>query len=247
MITIDKYQKILQDHKDRKNSHKKQGVLLAKKLLLHSKDSLDLRYSVGEFLRILYEAMPDGECGQQLLRWSMEQFWVAEIKKHIPIFNEIFNKLKELGASHKNPLVYGDIDYSAWMEEYEEKKIIALTCHPSVANDNTLIFILRDYEPRGSTFHARTVWPREIAWKYGKENWPNDSCWRDISKPSYLTYRRHGFEPEYGNERDKGYCFSYGRLLHSVEHGENYKIFHALRELVYIKEGIRDPLELPKI
>ncbi len=234
-------------YKNEESNHRKFGKKLADELLSHSTDSLTLRYSISEFLMTLYKSQPDDDCGQQLLNWSMDQFWAIEVKRHIPIFHEIYDSLKNLGARYKNPLVYGDIDYSVWIDNFKDIKVIASICHPSMADDNTYIFILNDRGVFGNTFHARSAWPREIISKYGRKNWPNDSCWRDIKQPSYLTYKRHEFTLGYEDQRDKGYCFTYGGILQSGVQGQSEIIKHALSTLTNIKEGIKDPLYLPKI
>lgn len=239
---------LVNENRKQEKKHKKLGKKMAEDLLAQSTDSLFLRYSIGEFLSVLYDSQPEEECGEQLMRWSVEQFLDTQIKRYIPIFKKIYAQLENLNATYKNPLVYGDIDNSAWIEEYEDKKIIAVTCHCACADNNTHIFILKESLSKyySDLFHARTAWPRETIYKYGKENWPNDSCWRDIGKPSYLTYRRHGFTPGYGDSRDKGYCFSYGGFGSGVPIGNLYEIFAALRALTGIQWGIDDPLYLPK-
>lgn len=200
--------------------------------------------AIGGMLNELTSTGDDRECTQLLLDWVEEQFWGQRIADYIPTFESIYSQLDDLGARYDNRLIYGDIDYGAWIEPHPTLKIIGLECYCSGADDNTHLFI-QDPEIEGfSKFHVRTCYPRARRMKYMKQF----TGWSGLDRASRSTYKQLGWLPQYGDGRDVGYILSYSEYDNKVDRGgRNSHISHAMWTLETIQSGIDRPLTLPKV
>jgi len=157
---------------------------------------------------------PDYEYGRLLLDWTKEVFYGKLIKDILPVFDEVWNRLVELGhTSRKTAFDYGDYDVSTWAEKKGNRKILIYIRHCSMADDNTFIFIrdepetivgFEKYRSFFDSFKCVTVWPRQV-------NYPRNWSWQKgkAKLPSLATQRKHDFNWGYNDARDKGHVFKY--------------------------------------
>ncbi len=200
--------------------------------------------AIGGMLDELTASGDDRECTQLLLEWVEEQFWGHRIREYIPTFESIYSQLDDLGARYDNRLIYGDMDYGAWVEPHSTLKIIGLECYCSGADNNTHLYILNP-EPDGfSSFHVRTCYPRAHRNQYMKRY----GGWAGLERASRSTYKTMGWLPQYGDGRDIGYILSYDEYAAKVERGGmSSHISHAMWTMETIQSGIDRPLDLPKV
>lgn len=196
---------------------------------------------------------PDRECAELLLKWTFNRYWGIEVERHLPMFDEYWTWLHDHNARRDNPLVWGDIDCSAWIElpKAKDRRVLVVVTHCACRDDNTHLFIY-DKGTLFNNFHVRTCWPRTIRIK----GYRKSQGWEMLKHPSLTLYRQMDFKPNYGDCRDNGYCFSYKRIVvdpTNVKNGEvdnghaaMLDIYWALWTLRGVGAGIERPCELPR-
>jgi len=133
---------------------------------------------------MLYEAYNKSSNGPYLMEKVKKRFYGKIVKDHVPIMKELHAFLVDNKHTVKNPYIYGDADVAVWYEKSPETVtdiVVVKSC--SAADDNTHIFIIRDWTDFCGTedvkFLAVTAWPRQkkrSGYKYGD--------YRDIEYPS---------------------------------------------------------------
>lgn len=204
------------------------------------------------------QAQPDHECIEQFLRWTFERYWGIEVERHLPLFDEYWTWLNDNNARRNNPLVWGDVDCSAWVEfpKAESRRVLVVETHCAMRDDNVHLFI-RDNGVLFNHFHVRTCWPRTTRVKgYGK----GAKGWDWVKHPSLALYREMDFKLPYADCRDSGYCISYEQVNRLTElegvvvrpgkvdngHSAMLDIYWALWTLRGVGGGIEHPCELPR-
>ncbi len=175
----------------------------------------------------------DPDCFDLLLSWTFERYWGVVVEKHIAIFQEAYDALKHLGHGPKNPLVWGDIDCGAWIEPHPKKQIIVSEIYCAARDDNTYLYML-EKNVLGYRFQGRTVWPRT------KRVLPG-TAWDYVDRASLHLYRKLGFEPNYNDCRDVGYCFSMDN------HFDRPKVENAYHQPSAIKWALRHLCNLREV
>jgi len=172
------------------------------------------------------------------LEWAFEKYWAFQVEKHLPVFDETYEKLKEIGAKYNDRVVWGDIDCGAWIEPDKRYRVIGLEIYCALRDDNTYLFIDDKISDDWRRFSVRTCWPREKKNKFGY----------GVDQASVHTYRRSGWDTHHG---DTGFTYeriskqSFGKVDHIFYHPD--RVYWALWNLSGILGGITDhPLELPK-
>jgi len=194
--------------------------------------------------RAYKKEQPD-ECQDLLLDWVAECFWGRIVEEHISVFHKVWNLLVEGGHTKHNKFVHGDIDTGLWYENVKDKenhgdrKVVVSERYCSMADDNTHIFVLDDYQEALailSSFKAVTVWPKEKKSRSGID-WGDD---RNIDIPSLTTYRKRDFDYGYNDGRDKGHVFIYQAMTKRVDHASwnTMRIPHALQTLRWDLEAL---------
>jgi len=182
------------------------------------------------------------ECGGLLIEWTKENLYGHMVEDAIPVFQELWQLLKEGKHNKKNTFDYGDCDVSTWFETTRTgrwssyRKVIVTTRHCSCADDNTHIFILDEIGEDWIKFMSVTVWPRQKSnrgYSFGDD--------RDIKLPSLNTYRKKGFKYGYGDGRDEGHCFVYDSMTGRVDkpHWHENALTNALWTLRTNLEAIK--------
>ena len=103
------------------NKKEKEAVDLGKELATKITDigdfsTLYASIACSSFLDAVAQCEPDRECIELLLKWTFENFWALEVERHLPLFDEYWEWLDINNARKGNPLTWGDIDCSAWIE-----------------------------------------------------------------------------------------------------------------------------------
>jgi len=196
----------------------------------------------------LYNIYKQSDSGTYMVERIKSRFYGNMVKDYIPDFNELYALLEAGDHGPKNPIVTGDSDEGAWLEKAPDEytRVIAIQRYCSCADDNTHIFVLRQFDwepPEGftelehallrqdnwTTFRCFTAWPRQKKSKYGG-NWGDH---RDIEVPSINTHRKHKFNFGYGDGRDEHYCFKYDSMQGRAEdaYWKESRLLWALRSL----------------
>ncbi len=194
----------------------------------------------------LYEAYNKSSDGGYFMEKIKKRFCGKVVKDHIPMMKELHTFLVDNRHTVKNPYVYGDIDVGVWYERSPTTTmdIVVVESYCSCANDNTHIFMLRDYSkdftPEELTrfgrpyqdvkFLAVTAWPRQKKKKKLGHKWGD---YRDVVEPSIQTYRKCQFNFGCQDGRDVGYSFKYESTTGMVEdaHWNEPRVMWALRTL----------------
>lgn len=174
----------------------------------------------------LHEAETDEDCWDLLLEWTFARFWYPIVAAHVPPFITAHAYLLSHGHTAKNPLVWGDIDYGAWVEPAGDRKVIVVECYCAAADDNQHVFILEETGLYWE-FHARRTYPRMLRVMPG-------AGWDYLKRASLPLYRRQKFQLNYGDCRDKGYAFSAGSLI------SRDKVDNAYYQPGYIRWALRE-------
>ncbi len=204
-----------------------------------------------EIAELLYNAYKASDCGNYMVERVKKLYYGMMVKDNIPKFLAVYDVLVANGHDAKNPYVYGDMDQGVWYEKSPDEitKIIATERYCSCADDNTHIFILKDFgwdqwfnekhkvKQEDYRFSCMTAWPRQ------KNNSKKHHQWgdhRDIEHPSINTYRKHKFKFGYEDGRDEGYSFNYETITGNVEdaHWKESRILYALDILNYDYEAM---------
>jgi len=211
-------------------------------------DTIDKATICGVFLDTVAQQEPDHECIELLLDWTFSTFWSIEVERHLPLFDEYWEWLNKHNACQKNPLVWGDIDCSAWIEfpKNTNRKVIIIETHCAARDDNIHLFI-RENNTFSDSLDVRTCWPRTQRFKPFAQR---SKGWDYVEKASLVLYRKKDFEVRYHDFRDVDYCLSYERILGQrgkVEHGHAHMldIYWSLWALRGLGTGIEYPLTIP--
>ena len=173
-------------------------------------------------------------CQELLFRWMFERYYGKIFEtRAIPLFEQCWEIFDRLKITRKNPIVYGDIDYSFWIEYPKEqfRKVILSVCHCAAYNANSRLFIYEKSDYGFSKFHIRAAYPRQKKDLYG------------IEKPSIKSYRDNDFETiKYGDCRDVLYNGSYEQFFQKVDCADGYlkEIDNALFTLKCIADATKE-------